>query len=134
MELQCSNFVLKFFELHVMALTHFFTSFEMLKLALVLFGAEALWCFSTQYLWLYLFAVGRKMTLPEVAQPWLYSQSRIDSVFKISPRDIFYNKGPEMFMKQVYYLDYHDDSSELPWMINALVMFLVGYHSGVRNE
>jgi len=66
LELQCSNFALRFLELHVMALTKSFTSIEMFKLALVLFGAEALWCFNTQYLVLYLFAVGRKMTLLEV--------------------------------------------------------------------
>jgi hypothetical protein len=58
-----------------------FSSFDMFKLALLLFTSEVLLTFNVQYLVLHLFAVGRKMTLLEVAQPWLYTQTRIDTVF-----------------------------------------------------
>lgn len=74
------------------------------------------------------------MTLLEVAQPWLYTSIRMDTIFELCPKDMYFRKGPGTFTKKIYYLDYCKESSSLKSMIKHIALFVIGVHSGVRNE
>jgi hypothetical protein len=47
---------------------------------------------------------------------------------------MYFRKGPGTFSKKVYYLDYCKESSGFCSMIKHIILFVLGVHSGVRNE
>ena len=81
---------------------------------------------------MYLFAIGRKLTLREIRQPWLYTNTRLDVLFDMKPhirRDFQKNK----IVKQ-YYFEYSLMNNSMPVMLLNMVKYLFGINRNFRSE
>lgn len=81
--LECSNFILRVAELHFMGLLRMFDTLEITIFLLSVLILELLVVINFQSLYHHLYCIGREITNAELSNPWLYTRSRMDTLFKI---------------------------------------------------
>lgn len=135
LELKSSNFALRFVELHVITFIRCFASspdsatehhssrFNMIHLALCLFLTEIFLAQTSQRLLVYLYAIGRQMTVLEVENPFLFAKSRHGSLFQVRAQKQVDDRTQKVHLTRKY--EIKNDQASLGRLIANCFMFLV---------
>jgi hypothetical protein len=131
-ELESSNKFFGIIEVNIKSILSMFSSFKNFMLSVLVFFTQISATITLQFSYLYLFAIGRKLTLREIRQPQLYTKSRQEILFIRKPRVRRDFQNNKMITK--YFYEYSLTNNTMPIMMKNIVKFIFGIDRNFRSD